>query len=96
MRRRPRVEEIFVLNGILALAWAALWLAWRRELLLELGDRVGLEGLDGLGHVGELVAPGPGNLHRQIAREMEGELHGSVTWKEPGVSDMTWQLTGRR
>lgn len=28
--------------------------------------------------------------------EMEGELHGSVTWKEPGVSPMTWQITGRR
>jgi hypothetical protein len=35
VRRRPRVEEIFVLNGLLALAWAALWLAWRHELLLE-------------------------------------------------------------
>jgi len=28
--------------------------------------------------------------------EMQGELHGSVTWKEPGVSDTTWQITGRR
>jgi hypothetical protein len=28
--------------------------------------------------------------------EMEGELRGTVTWKEPGVSDMTWQIDGRR
>lgn len=28
--------------------------------------------------------------------EMDGELRGQVTWKEPGVSAMTWQLTGRR
>lgn len=28
--------------------------------------------------------------------EMQGELHGSVTWKEPNVSGMTWQITGRR
>lgn len=28
--------------------------------------------------------------------EMDGELHGQVTWKEPGVSAMTWQITGRR
>lgn len=28
--------------------------------------------------------------------EMDGELHGTVTWKEPGVSDMTWKITGRR
>ena len=28
--------------------------------------------------------------------EMEGELRGSVTWKEPGVSAVTWQITGRR
>jgi hypothetical protein len=28
--------------------------------------------------------------------EMDGELHGQVTWKEPGVSAVTWQITGRR
>jgi hypothetical protein len=28
--------------------------------------------------------------------EMNGELHGQVTWKEPGVSDTTWKITGRR
>jgi hypothetical protein len=28
--------------------------------------------------------------------EMEGELHGFVTWKEPGVSDLTWRITARR
>jgi hypothetical protein len=35
LRRRPRVEEIFVLNGLVALAGAALWLVARPELLLE-------------------------------------------------------------
>lgn len=35
MRRRPRIEEIFVLHGVFALAWAAIWIWWRRELLLE-------------------------------------------------------------
>ena len=28
--------------------------------------------------------------------EMQRELHGTVTWKEPGVSGMTWQITGLR
>ncbi len=28
--------------------------------------------------------------------EMDGELRGSVTWKEPGVSPATWQLVGTR
>ncbi|MBZ0238666.1 MAG: hypothetical protein K8M05_40525, partial [Deltaproteobacteria bacterium] len=28
--------------------------------------------------------------------EMDGELRGQVTWKEPGVSATTWQIAGRR
>jgi hypothetical protein len=28
--------------------------------------------------------------------EMDGELNGTVTWKEPGVSEQVWQLHGTR
>ena len=28
--------------------------------------------------------------------EMEGELNGTLTWKEPGVSEQVWQLHGTR
>lgn len=28
--------------------------------------------------------------------EMDGELNGTVTWKEPGVSEQVWQLRGVR
>jgi hypothetical protein len=35
LRRRPRVEEIFILNAVIALVSAAVLVWWRRALLLE-------------------------------------------------------------
>ena len=61
MRRRPRVpriEELFVLNGLVSLAAAALWIWWRRELLLEhfyFGPLLGATHLVTLGFLSSLM-----------------------------------------
>jgi hypothetical protein len=58
VRRRPRVEELFVLNGVLSLCWAAVWIWWRRELLLEhfyFGPLLALTHLVTLGFLSSLM-----------------------------------------
>jgi hypothetical protein len=63
-RRRPRVEELFVLQAMAALAIAALWLFWRRALLLEYFYFMPLLGLTHLVTLGFLSSIMMGVLYR--------------------------------
>jgi hypothetical protein len=64
LRRRPRVEELFLLNAVFALAGAAIWVFFRRALLLEYFYFTPLLGLTHLLTLGFLSSLMMGVLYR--------------------------------
>jgi hypothetical protein len=83
-RRRPRASELFVFHGLLCLVWAAVWLVWSHELLLEYFYFSRLLALTHLVTLGFLTSLMMGVLHRLSPMLLKVEA------RSPAVT--RWQL----